>query len=374
MQLFHTSDWHLGRMLYGRSLLEDQRHFLEEQFLPAVEEERPACVLLAGDLYDRQVAPPEAIALLDRTLSRLVELEVPVCAIAGNHDGPSRIAILKSALRRAGVYLATQLEDAFAPVTIEQGGQAVQVFLLPYFDTAQVRDFLGDETLKGENACMEALLHRMLPLFAPGAAHVLVAHCFAAGSQTCDSESVALVGGSGQVSPGLFEAFDYVALGHLHGPQKAGEKARYSGSPLKYSIDEAGQKKGFLTLTWDGTAMAAELRPTRPLRDVGRLTGQFQDLLARGEASPCQDYVELVLEDQEPVLLAAERLRPYYPNLLSVSHPKAFAMATAGQRAAKLQNQDQATVFASFLKDVCQIEPEEEDLALFREVRMEVAP
>ena len=93
MKLFHTSDWHLGRMLYGRSLLEDQRHFLEGQFLPAVERERPACVLLAGDLYDRQVAPPEAIALLDRTLSRLEELGVPVCAIAGNHDGPSRIAI-----------------------------------------------------------------------------------------------------------------------------------------------------------------------------------------------------------------------------------------------------------------------------------------
>lgn len=370
MKLFHTSDWHLGRMLYGRSLLEDQRHFLEGQFLPAVERERPACVLLAGDLYDRQVAPPEAIALLDRTLSRLVELGVPVCAIAGNHDGPSRIAILKDALRRCGVYLATRLEDAFAPVMIEGEGQAVQVFLLPYFDTAQAREFLGDDNLKGENACMEAILQRMAPLFAPGAAHVLVAHCFAAGAQTCDSESVALVGGSGQVSPQLFEAFDYVALGHLHGPQRAGEKARYSGSPLKYSIDEAGQKKGFLTLTWDGNRMEAELCPTRPLRDVGRLCGRFEDLLARG---PCEDYVELVLEDEEPVLLAAERLRPMYPNLLSVSHPKAFA-AAVGQRAAQLKSRDQATVFTSFLKEVCQMDPEEEDLALFREVMKEVAP
>ena len=217
---------------------------------------------------------------------------------------------------------------------------------------------------------MEAILQRMAPLFAPGAAHVLVAHCFAAGAQTCDSESVALVGGSGQVSPGLFEAFDYVALGHLHGPQKAGEKARYSGSPLKYSIDEAGQKKGFLTLTWDGERMEAELCPTRPLRDVGRLCGRFEDLLAQG---PCEDYVELVLEDEEPVLLAAERLRPLYPNLLSVSHPKAFA-AAVGQRAAQLKSRDQATVFTSFLKEVCQMDPEEEDLALFREVMKEVAP
>ena len=227
MKLFHTSDWHLGRMLYGRSLLEDQQWFLEQVFLPAVEREKPVCVLLAGDVYDRQIAPVEALKLFDSTLSRLVALGTKVCIISGNHDGAQRMALLKGALRQSGVYFATELADAFAPVMLEQGEEKLQLFLLPYFDAAQAREFLGDDSLRGEGACLEALLQRLVPLFAPDAGHVLVSHCFAAGSHTSDSESTLFVGGSGQVPPSLFDPFDYAALGHLHGPQKAGEKGRY---------------------------------------------------------------------------------------------------------------------------------------------------
>lgn len=370
MKLFHTSDWHLGRMLYGRSLLEDQRHFLERVFLPAVERERPACILLSGDVYDRQIAPVEAIRLFDSFLARLSELSCKIVVTAGNHDGADRMALLKGVLRNSGVVFATSLEDAFSPVLLEQDGEAVQIFPLPYFDTAQAREFLGDPELKGEAACMEELIRRMAPLFRPGAAHLLMAHCFAAGSAVCDSESGSFVGGSGEVPPALFLPFDYAALGHLHGPQRAGERGRYSGSPLKYSVDEERQRKSFCRLNWDGKAVSVEEEPIVPLRDVRRISGLFRDLLAQGEASPCQDYVELVLEDKSPVLLAAERLRPGYPNLLSVSNPWAIA-GTAGERAARLKGRDEATVFSSFLRDVCGAEPEEGDLELFREMRRE---
>ena len=367
MKLFHTSDWHLGRMLYGRSLLEDQQWFLEQVFLPAVEREKPACVLLAGDVYDRQIAPVEALKLFDSTLSRLVALGTKVCIISGNHDGAQRMALLKGALRQSGVYFATELADAFAPVMLEQGEEKLQLFLLPYFDAAQAREFLGDDSLRGEGACLKALLQRLVPLFAPDAGHVLVSHCFAAGSHTSDSESTLFVGGSGQVPPSLFDPFDYAALGHLHGPQKAGEKGRYSGSPLKYSVDEAQQHKGYVQLCWDGTSFQEQFVPCTPLHDVRRIQGVFADLLAAGEQSPCPDYVELVLTDQAPVLLAAQRLQPFYPRLLSVSNPWAAADA-AGERAAKLQGQDDFTVFSSFLQEVCQTTPDEEDEALFREV------
>ena len=147
MKLFHTSDWHLGRMLYGRSLLEDQRWFLQQVFLPAVERERPACVLIAGDVYDRQIAPVEAIQLFDETLLGLLELGATVCVISGNHDGAGRMALLKSALRRSGAIFATTLEDAFSPVELEENGERLQLFLLPYFDAAQARDFLGDDSI-----------------------------------------------------------------------------------------------------------------------------------------------------------------------------------------------------------------------------------
>lgn len=365
MLIFHTSDWHLGRMLYGRSLLEDQRFFLEGIFLPAVERERPAAVILAGDIYDRQVASVEAIRLFDEFLDRLVSLGCKVLAISGNHDGAERIAILKSALRRSGVFLATCLEDALEPVLVEQDGETAQIFLLPYFDPAQAREFLGDETLRGDSLCMEGLLARLTPLFLPGAAHLLVAHCFAAGALVGESESV-FVGGSGQVAPKLFEPFDYTALGHLHGPQRVGGKARYSGSPLKYSISEAEQKKGFLRLEISAGEVCAQPVPITPLRDVRQLRGEFQELLAAGEAAPCQDYVELVLTDRDPVLMAAERLRPYYPNLLSVSG--SWAAGAAGERAQRLKGRDEQAVFGAFLRDVCGQEPEEEDLALFREI------
>lgn len=373
MRIFHTSDWHLGRMLYGRSLLADQRHFLENSFLPAVEREKPACVVLAGDVYDRQVAPPEAIALFDRTLSRLVELGTKVLIISGNHDGAQRMALLKGALRKSGVYFATALEDMLSPVLVEEGGLWAQFFLLPYFDCPQAREFLGDESPRGEAACMEKLLERLYPLFEPGAAHVLVCHCFCAGSFSSDSESGAFVGGSGQIPASLFEKFDYTALGHLHGPQRAGEKARYSGSPLKYSLDESRQKKGFVALGWDGAAFTAEHREVTPLRDVREISGLFAGLLAAGEAAACEDYVELRLEDESPVLLAAERLRPFYPNLLAVRNQWALEGA-AGQRAAQLQGADEAAVFSAFLREVCGITPDEEDMALFREILREVRP
>ncbi len=370
MIFFHTSDWHLGRMLYGRSLLSDQRWFLERVFLPAVERERPACVLLAGDVYDRQIAPVEAIRLFDEFLTRLTELSCPAVILAGNHDGADRMAILKGALRRSGVFFATSLEDAFSPVLLERDGKKAQIFPLPYFDAAQARDFLGDDSLRGEGACLEKLIQRMLPLFQPGAAHILMAHCFAAGSACSDSESSLYVGGSGEVPPSLFQPFDYAALGHLHGPQRAGETGRYSGSPLKYSVDEERQKKGFCRVTWDGRSAAAELVPITPLRDVRRISGLFRELLEQGEQEPCQDYVELVLEDKAPVLLAAERLRPCYPNLLAVSNPWA-ASGAAGQRAQRLKGRDASTVFSSFLQDVCGSDAEQEDLDLFREIFQE---
>lgn len=373
MRIFHTSDWHLGRMLYGRSLLEEQRYFLEEVFLPAAEEEKPACVVLAGDVYDRQIAPPEAIALFDLTLGRLVELGIKVLIISGNHDGAQRMALLKGALRKSGVYFATALEDMLSPVLVEENGERIQFFLLPFFDCAVARDFLGDTGLRGEGACMEKLLERLYPLFEPDAAHVLVSHCFCAGAAVSDSETVGFVGGSGQVPPGLFSRFDYVALGHLHGPQRAGEVARYSGTPLKYSIDEAGQKKGFLVLDWNGTAFTAEHWEVTPKHDVKKITGLFAGLLAAGEAAPCEDYVELCLTDTAPVLLASERLRPFYPNLLAVQNQWALQGA-AGQRAARLRGADESAIFAAFFQEVCGSAPEEEELALFREVLKEVQP
>lgn len=367
MLIYHTSDWHLGRMLYGRSLLSDQRHFLEKVLLPAIERERPAALIIAGDIYDRQVASLEAIRLFDGALDALVSLGCKVLAVSGNHDGAGRMAIMKSALRKSGVYIATTLQEALEPVTVSEGGEAVQVSLLPYWDPSSVRDFLSDDSLRGETACMEAILERIRPKLDPGLPQILVTHCFAAGAAVSDSEGV-FVGGSGQVAPGAFGGFDYVALGHLHGPQTVGEKGRYSGSPLKYSVSEAGQRKCFLRLEISGGRISCEPEGITPLHDVRRLEGTFEELM---EGSS-QDYVELNLTDPDPVLMAAGRLRPRYPNLLAVT--SSWTATAAGERSGRLSGRDPQAVFAAFMKDVCGLEASGEDLELFTEIWKEVQP
>lgn len=368
MLVLHTSDWHLGRMLYGRSLLDDQVHFLQRVFLPAVEQEKPDLVLISGDIYDRQIAPTDAIALFDAFLLRLMDLQIPVAFTAGNHDSAERLAMMKPLLRQNGVYVSTTLQDAMQPVTFTTGGETVQLFLLPYLDPSQVRAFFGDDSLRGEAACMQRVIEALQSSFMPGAMKLLSAHCFVAGALTSESETTIFAGGSGQVPAALFGDFDYVALGHLHGPQKAGPNGRYSGSPLKYSVDEAGHKKSYTRVHLHGGTVNTACVPIPPLRDVRRVKGSFDELLALHTLSPCQDYVEITLTDERPVLLAAQRLQPAYPNLLSVLSERIYATPAAARQRDRLRRQDETAIFNAFYEDICGLTPDETDTRLFSEI------
>lgn len=362
MKFLHIADLHLGRLLYGRSLMEDQRHFVRQTLLPAVDTWKPDGVLIAGDIYDRQIAPTDAIALFDELIEALCARRVPAVIISGNHDGPERIAVGTKLLAHHGIHIVTTLEGAFHPITI---GEA-QIFALPYFDNAQMRAFLGDDTLRGAGACMRAAVERMQPLFEPDKKHILVAHCFTAGSAVSDSESRLFVGGAGDVPANCFAPFDYAALGHLHAAQRAGDTARYAGSPLKYSVDEAHQKKS-MTLVTLGEETAVELLPVSPLHDVKRITGAFDELLEAGMRAPDEDYAEIVLTDEAPVFRPADRLRPYYPNLLSVRNEWFTSMYSAAAVQA-VQDRSHAAIFTGFLHDVCGEEPQAGDAELFFDI------
>ena len=161
MKFIHTSDWHLGKMIYGRSLLEDQEYFIKQVFLPAVDREQPDFVILAGDIYDRQIAPVEAIRLFDWTVSEMAGREVPFFLISGNHDGADRLCVGARLLRKSGIYLTARLEDAFEPILLEKNGESVQIFLLPYFEPAEARDVLGDDSIRGFSEAYEAVLSRL---------------------------------------------------------------------------------------------------------------------------------------------------------------------------------------------------------------------
>lgn len=359
MRILHASDLHLGKTLHERGLLEDQARMLE-CLLDAIAAERPAALLLAGDIYDRGVPPPEAIGLFDSFLNRAAALDpaLAVIVVPGNHDSASRLAFGAGLLRRAGVHFRTRAEEAAEPVMVEREGEALAVFALPYLNPGALRrsgppagapgteglprpaepefDFEApaESLLRSQAELFDEALRRATPRLVKGAHNVLLAHCFAAGCSSSESER-AFVGAAELVDAAAFDAFDYAALGHLHRPQAAGRKGRYPGSPLAYAFSEgdAGDR-GFLLVELASGGFEARLLPAKPLRRLRRVTGPFAELSAPGALPEARgDYVEARLTDELPVLDPADALRANFPHLLSVRQA-AFEIKAAGTGAA----------------------------------------
>lgn len=377
MKFIHTSDWHLGRMLYGHPLLPDQEHFLSQNFFPLIEREQPDAVLLSGDIYDRSVAPAAAIRLFDYTVNRLAEMGVPLLSISGNHDGADRLAVGAPLLRKSGVVIAATPQSCLEPYVLEKDGETVQVFTMPWMDVHIARAFLGEspdgDRLRTSHQCAEQLIARMQQQFLPGACHLLLAHCFVAGSALSDSENPIFVGGSDEVHSEAFAPFDYVALGHLHAPQRAGKNARYSGSPLWYSVDEEHHRKSITIVETGANGISIREEAVVPQRRVRRLSGKFRELLQQGKESPSLDLVDITLTDDGPVFLPAKQLRPYYPNLLSIhSQWMMRRQEETPFEAADARNTSRTQVLTRFLEDVCDTQLTEEDQSLFEETLREL--
>jgi DNA repair protein SbcD/Mre11 len=323
MKFMHLSDLHIGKRVNEFSMLEDQEYILRE-ILDIAAEQKPDAVLLAGDLYDRCVPPGEAVELLDEFLTRLAERSLPVFAVSGNHDSPERLDFGTRIMQKHGVTIAgsfrgrpqkSVLSDAYGPVNI---------WLLPFLKPAIVSPFFPEEQISSYE---EAVRHAIAAAgIDPSERNVLVAHQFvtAFGSQpeTCESETLS-VGGADQVDASVFDSFDYVALGHLHGPQRIGRpEVRYAGSPLKYSFSEMRQKKSvtFVELKEKGCVEISTV-PLVPLREMREIRGPIAELTKEENILPGQknDYIRAVLTDDHAVAEAAERLRAVYPNLMCIS-------------------------------------------------------
>lgn len=368
VRLLHSADWHLGKSIFGRSMLPEQEYFVEHAFLPAVDSIRPDAVLLAGDIFDRPVAPVEALRLFGRVVSELCGTrKIPVFVIAGNHDGPDRLALYAPLLGAQGLFLSARPLDT-PPVRLRDERGEVFVHLLPYFDAAQARDLLGRDDIHGQQEAFRAMMEAVRPV--PGARNVLVAHCFAAGGATCESESPLAVGGSEEVDPAVFAGFDYVALGHLHGPQRAGENGAYSGSPLKYSFDEERHKKSLALVTLAETATVERL-PVKPLHDLRVISGTAGELCEAAETDPArEDFVYAELADTRPVYEPMALLREHYPNILGLRPGWLEAGETAreGLREGVRTGSGDRMLFETFLRQVCGVEPQEDELTVFAEL------
>lgn len=332
MKFLHTSDLHIGKRLYELSMLEEQRAALE-QIRRIASEEAVDAVVIAGDIYDRAVPSTEAVSLLDEFLTGLAEEKLPVIMISGNHDCGERVAFADRILERQGLYIVGSCENGPKDVVLTDEKGRVHFICLPFVKPAAA----GAQSSAG---AVEKLLSE-LPV-RQGAEkagqdrYVLVAHYFVTGEQgeepqLSDSETGLSVGGLDSVPASLFQGFSYVALGHIHKPQRMGwGNVYYSGSPLKYSFSEALQEKGVNIVKLDGEGeVTVTRRLLTPIHDMRCIRGPLKELMniCRQEpepkekglkASDVEDYLQVTLTDKEELIDPMGTLRSVYPNVLQI--------------------------------------------------------
>ncbi len=330
MRLMHLSDLHLGKRVNEMSMLEDQEYILREILQIAVREKIDG-MLIAGDVYDKSVPPAEAVQLLDWFLTETVRCGIDVYLISGNHDSAERLSFGSRLLRRMGgeaerekapgIYLAPVFDGTIEPVRAEDEYGALYIWQVPFLKPAVVRRFFPERQIETYDDAFRAVIESLK--IDRSVRNILVAHQFVTGASRCESEEVC-VGGIDHVDAAIMEDFDYVALGHIHGPQKIGrETIRYCGTPLKYSFSEAAHVKSatIADLGEKGEIQISAI-PLVPLRDMREIRGSYEEVTLRENYQNTNtfDYLHITLTDEEDIPNAMERLRAVYPNLMRLDY------------------------------------------------------
>ncbi len=315
----HLSDLHIGKSLHGFSLLEDQKYILDA-IASDIVRQAPGAVIIAGDVYDKPVPSAEAVRVFDDFLTRLAGSGAAVFVISGNHDSPERLCFAGDILGKYNIHFCGSFDGTLKSVTLADHGGDIRFHMLPFIKPSHVRRFFDDRTIENTHDAVAAVLSTAN--LDGNVKHVLIAHQFVSSNgyepATCESESLS-VGGTDAVDPSLFTGFDYVALGHLHGPQYVfREHIRYCGSPLKYSFDEARQNKSVTVVTIDHTGAPPAIQEVffAPLRDVRVLKGTLAELTDETQISHegRDDYIHIVLTDDNAGYDAIGKIRHVYPN------------------------------------------------------------
>ncbi len=373
MKFLHTSDWHLGMGFRGGvSYAADQKYVIE-QICRIAEDEKVDGILLAGDVFDKSIASAEAVRLYDEVMTGICgRLDIPVYMIAGNHDGAERLSQCSELLKKSGLYIAGALKDK--PQVINSGD--VDIYLLPWISTDKVKSVYPDKA--AETGSMEdaykVVLDENRKEFVKGHKNILVAHAFIVNAETSVSDRAAEVGMATMVGSQVFDGFDYVALGHLHGPQKINEKIRYSGSPMAYSFGkEEKQEKSVVIIDTD--SMEQKLIAIPQLHKRTTLTGTYNELMkADFEEEILNGYVRLEVTDSYVGMESIAAFREKYQNLLEITG-KGFEREEARITMTMEEFENAATdpeaVFARYCKDILEVTPDERLTGLFLEALKE---
>ena len=320
MRFLHLSDLHLGKRVNEFSMLEDQAYILKE-ILNIIDEQKVEAVLIAGDIYDKVIPSAEAVRLLDDFLTRIAARELPVFLISGNHDSAERVAFGSRLMSSRQIYLSPVFESDVEPITISDRYGEINIYMLPFVKPSLVkRVYPEEEIITYQDAVNAAVQHMQIDT---DKRNVLLAHQFVTGAARCDSEELS-VGGLDDVDASIFDGFDYVALGHLHGPQKIGkETVRYSGTPLKYSFSEANQKKAAVIVDVEEKGkINIQQIPLVPKHDMWEIRGTYMEVTALDfyKDMKTDDYLHITLTDEEDVPDAIGKLRTIYPNIMKLSY------------------------------------------------------
>ena len=374
MKFLHSSDWHLGRQLHNHSLLDDQRLVLR-QLVDMAEQHQVDAVIIAGDIYDRSIPPANAVSLLNEVVNQLVcDLAIPVIMIAGNHDSHERLGFASQQMTASGLHIVGPLLPQLKPITLRgRSGDAI-FYGLPYADPATVRDVFEQPVSSHEQA-MALLLEQVKAHDSRGLPKVVISHCFLDGGSESDSERPLSIGGADKISPALFSDFNYVALGHLHGPQyKGAEHIRYSGSILKYSFSEQHQHKSVTLVELDTEGKArVELLPLKAKRDVRILEGELSALLEQGKTDLHRDdYLMIRLVDKQAILDAMGKLRAVYPNVLHLERSGLMAQSADLIPARDQIKKGELAMFSDFFEQVSGLEMSEQQRAFLEQTLDEI--
>lgn len=351
MKLFHLSDLHIGKRVNEFSMIEDQKYILT-QILYAADQEKPDGILISGDVYDRTIPTAEAVQVFDAFLTRLSEQKIPAFIISGNHDSAERLAFGSSLMGKSGIYFSKVYDRTVEKIPMQDAYGTVWIYLLPFLRPSTIRHALPERAEEVQSAADAVRIALEQTKIDEKERNVLLAHQFVTGAKRCDAEELQ-VGDVDQIPAELFASFEYVALGHIHSPQKVGrETVRYCGAPLKYAFSEAGQEKS-ITVVELKEKGSVDLRtiPLKPLHDLRKIRGTYLEVTAKSfyENRDCEDYLQVTLTDEEDVPDGMAKLRTIYPNLMRLEYDNKRTRSNAEVRAAeRVEEKSELELFQEF--------------------------
>ena len=371
MKILHLADLHIGKIIYEQSLLEDQEYMLK-QIEKIIEKEKIEAVLISGDIYDRSIPPADAVEVLDKFLNNLIKiLKVKVFIISGNHDSKERLNFGSKIFENDGLYIQTTYNGRIRKVELDE---KINIYMLPFIKPIELRQYFENEKIETYNDAIKNIIEN--EKLDKTKINILMAHQFITSGttnpETCESETIN-VGGLDNVDASNFSEFDYVALGHIHGPQKIGEeKIRYSGTMLKYSFSEVNHHKSVVIIEIKNGKVDFKLEPLIPLRDMRKIQGPIEELVKKEnyEGTNQQDYIKAIITNEEAIYDAIGQIRKIYPNTLSLDilNSKSYNSDMNIENFEKIKEKSEFELFNDFYEFQNSVRLDEEQSEIIKKV------